>query len=86
MNQLPIIQTFFNKPVRFFKASFEVEMHRHHDGASGQKSTEMRHHNDAPSTQIFILQTWAVPLPDYADAIGYPHRVIRRMIRLNNRV
>jgi len=49
MNQLPIIQTFFNKPVRFFKASFEVEMHRHHDGASGQKSTEMRHLDILPA-------------------------------------
>ncbi|HPL64825.1 MAG TPA: hypothetical protein PK587_13765 [Syntrophales bacterium] len=57
MDTLPVIQTFFGKPVRFFKTEFEVEEHSHNGNAP--------HMN-------FVLETWAMPLPDYSRAIGYP--------------
>ena len=83
MNTLPVVQTFFGKPVRFFKAEFQVENHRY-GGTSIENASEERHHHDASPRINFTLETWAIPLPDYASAIGYPARVIRRMIHLNN--
>lgn len=64
--QKPVIQNFFGKPVRFFKADFEVEMGCRYD---------------TPSMQIFQLESVAVPLPDYANAIGYGEEHIRKIIQ-----
>jgi len=52
--QKPIIQNFFGKPVRFFKADFRIEEHS-------------RYTNAPPMN--FMLETWAIPLPDYSQAI-----------------
>jgi len=68
MNTLPIIQTFFDKPVRFFEAEFTPEMHSYNGNASPIKK---------------LLETWAIPLPDYARAIGYPIPKIFEMIKRN---
>lgn len=71
MTTLPIIQTFFDKPVRFFKTSFELEIRGH----------------DAPqSSRKVIIETWAIPFPDYCRAIEKPEKDIRRMINLNDEV
>ena len=76
MNQLPIIQTFFGKPVRFFKVIFEVSMTPCYRG-------DMNHCNGGASPAQFILKTWGIPLPDYANAVGYNIRTIDKMIRGN---
>jgi hypothetical protein len=68
MNQLPIIQTFFGKPVRFFEADFEIEM-------GGR--------NGPPSSNKIILKTWATPFPDYCRAVGYQEREITKIINRN---
>lgn len=65
---LAIIQTFLNRPVRFFKANFEVDLHPHDGDTASPK---------------FPLETWAIPMPDYAEAVGYPTKRVWRMIQLN---
>ena len=93
---LAIIQSFLDRPVRFFKTNFEVDL-RHHNDATGQKledhndppgqpenGTEMGGHDAPPiSGRKFSFETWAIPLEDYAAAVGYQGTLIRRMIRLN---
>jgi hypothetical protein len=81
--QKPVIQTFFGKPVRFFKADFWVEENHHYDGAPLQNTTEERGRNDPSPIVNFLLETWAVPFPDFCRAIGYEERAIRLMISRN---
>lgn len=71
MNRLPIIQTFFDKPVRFFKAEFTPELYPR-NGDTGYPET--------------LLETGAIPLPDYCEAIGYPVKKIFDMIHRNKDV
>jgi hypothetical protein len=66
MDTLPVVQNFFGKPVRFFKADFWVEEHCRNDNAPPMN---------------FMLETWAIPLPDYAKAIGYGVEHIWRIIQ-----
>ena len=113
-NQLPIIQNFFGRPVRFFRAEFWVELDHHHDspgmrghndppsgvpgkelnchnGSPGQKLEDhddppgqgLHCHNDNTGLNKILIKTWAIPLPDYANAVGYEETLIRRIIRLN---
>jgi hypothetical protein len=68
MNTLPIIQTFFNKPVRFFKTDFWPELcHRYGD----------------KDTRKYLLETWAIPLIDFAEAVDYPRQKIHEIINRN---
>lgn len=71
MELLPVIQTFFNKPVRFFKTEFEMDLYCRNDSTGLQKT---------------VLKTWAIPLPDYCDAIGYGNEHILRIIERNKDV
>lgn len=81
--QKPIIQNFFGKPVRFFKADFRVEMNHRNGGAPIENMTEMGSRNGTPCAMKFTLETWAIPLPDYCRAIGYPEPKIRDMLKRN---
>lgn len=71
MNTLPVIQNFFGKPVRFFKTEFTPDLYPRYGDTGSQKT---------------LLKTWAIPLPDYCDAIGYPVKKIFDMIQRNRDV
>lgn len=71
MNTLPIIQNFFGRPVRFFRAEFMPELDCH---------------NGSPGLNKYLLKTWAIPLPDYAEAIGYGDESILKIIQRNKEV
>lgn len=79
--QKPVIQTFFGKPVRFFKADFWVEEHCRNDNTSIENTREERCRYDTSPQINFTLETWAITLPDYAQAIGYGEEHIRRIIQ-----
>lgn len=83
MESLPIIQSFLDRPVRFFKARFEIEMRCHNDT---QSSSDLYPRYGGTGMQQTILQTWAIPLPDYSRAIGYPDKKIFEMIKRNKDV
>lgn len=101
MNTLPVVQTFFGKPVRFFKAEFQVEMNHHNGGSFIENPTEMGSRNGTPSVKnitethprngdasigFFTLETWAISLPDYCRAIGYPVKKIFDLIQRSKEV
>lgn len=67
MNSLPIIQTFFDTPVRFFKAEFAIEMRSRHG---------------VP----ILIETYAVPFPDFCRAVSYREDKIRALINRSNEV
>lgn len=71
MNTFPVIQSFFGKPVRFFKTEFVVELRGHHD---------------PPALSNFHIETWAVPFPDFCRAIGYDERAVKRLIERSDEV
>jgi len=77
----PVIQNFFGKPVRFFKADFWVEEHSHNGNAPIENSIEEHCRYDNAPPLNFMLETWAIPLPDYAKAIGYGVEHIWRIIQ-----
>lgn len=71
MDTLPVIQNFFGKPVRFFKAEFKMEIRGHHAPQSPEKIT---------------IETWGVPFPDFCRSIEKSEKDIRRMINLSDDV
>jgi hypothetical protein len=70
-NQLPIIQNFFGRPVRFFKAEFWVEIEK---GLGGYR------------TPPILISSWGIPFPDFCDAIGQDKKEVRRKIKLDKEV
>lgn len=83
MDILPVVQNFFGKPVRFFKAEFQVETHHRYGGTSIENQTETHSCYTNASYANFTLETWAIPLPDYSQAIGYPTAQIFDLIKRN---
>lgn len=71
MENKPVVQNFLCKPVRFYKATFEVEMTPCNGGSS--------YHN-------FNLETWAIPLPDFCKAIGYRSTKVTELIKSSSDV
>lgn len=86
METLPIVQAFFGKPVRFFKAEFFITMGCRYDTPSPSQRVAMHCRNDNASGSVSVLETWAVPLPDYARAIGYAVDGVWRIIKRNREV
>lgn len=60
MNTLPVVQNFFGKPVRFFKAEFQVETHHHNDAFPMEKTIEENHRNGGSPLEKFTLETWSM--------------------------
>lgn len=86
MEQVPVIQTFFNRPVRFFKTEFEMEIGGHDAPQSSRKNTELRGHDDPPALRSFHMETWVIPFPDFCRAINYDERALKRVIERSDEV
>lgn len=82
----PIVTHFLDKPVRFFPMVFEIEMRGHNaPQPSFKNSKEIGYHNDTQSwSKKVVIETQAIPLPDYCTAIGVAENNIRRMINISN--
>lgn len=85
MENKPVVQNFLGKPVRFYKTTFGVEMTPRNTGSSMReaysKQTEMRGRNAPSSRNIFTVETYAIPFPDFCQAIGYDERSVTKLIR-----
>ena len=67
----PVMQHFLGKPVRVFRATFQVGM--------GSR-------NMTSSSRVFTLQTYAIPLPDLCNSIGILEHGLRQMIKQSEEV
>lgn len=83
MTTLPIVQTFLDKPVRFFPALFEIDLRQCNTDAGLPNVSDLRHRNDDAAITKYQLRTWAIPVNDYAEAVGYPRQLIHRFIQNN---
>jgi len=71
MNNHQIIQSFQGKPVRFYKATFKVGVKT--------RPTSISHQN-------FYLETYAIPLPDFCNAIGCDKTFVTKLIGTSKEV
>jgi len=85
MDTKPVVQNFLGKPVRFYKTSFELEMGPCNVTPSPlntpQPRTEMRGRYAPSSSRIFHIETYAIPFPDFCQAVGYDERAVTKLIR-----
>jgi len=81
MDTKPVVQNFLGKAVRFYKASFEVEMTPRKTGSCNvTPPIESSRRNAYSTNRNFTFETWAIPFPDFCAAVGYDKKSVLDLI------
>lgn len=65
MDNRQVVQNFFGKPVRIFKATFKVDPHTRNFSQPHQK---------------FTIETYGMPLPDFCSAVSYDQSHVMSLV------